>query len=132
MMISVANASLLLSESGDVNSTFVLSGPSVFHQKSAVENKYLDLIDRDFDDFQNELRWLKSRPIRSGYLFPLELSLWLKSRSITWEFSVPTAHFRSKSNVLINTHSYSENMTRQGLLDCSIHEPIASCYRRRN
>ena len=52
-----------------------------FDRKCAVETKYSDLIGRDFNYRSLFRRWLRSRPIRSGFLFSTSL-------------------FRSKKNVL--------------------------------
>ena len=52
-----------------------------FDRKCAVETKYSDLIGRDFNYRSLFRRWLRSRPIRSGFLFS-------------------TAHFRSTDKVL--------------------------------
>ena len=52
-----------------------------FDRKCAVETKYSDLIGRDFNHRILFRRWLRSRPIRSGYLFS-------------------TSFLRSKKNVL--------------------------------
>ena len=45
----------------------------IFDRKCAVETKYSDLIGRDFNYRSLFRRWLRSRPIRSGFLFSTSL-----------------------------------------------------------
>ena len=70
-----------------------------FDRKCAVERKYTDLIGCDFNYRGLFRSWLRSRPIRSGFLFSI-------------------AHFRSKNKVL--RHALSQESTKHLSLAFSI------------
>ena len=84
-----------------------------FDRKCAVETKYSDLIGCDFNYRSLFRSWLRSRPIRSGFLFS-------------------TAHFRSKNKVLSCTLRHNMCLSSRGSLSQGaqtvFYAPLRRCF----